>query len=115
MKTIYLLLAVPGFVLPNFFVIRESIASGNIWMSTDPATTVRALFANNFTSAFVSDVLWVAVVFAVWSFVEARRTGVRHLWLYWLGIVGFGLAGPAAMFLYARERRRTQAVSRPAA
>lgn len=104
MKKRYLLLAIIGFILPNYFVIIESLASGNILFWADPATTFGGMFANNYASAFSIDLLFVVFVFFIWSYDQSVKHGIKKIWLIWLITMLFGLAGGFPLFLYLKER-----------
>jgi hypothetical protein len=105
MKIVYLLLSIVGFAIPNFYVAKVTIETGNIWMLSDPVTSLSGMFANDFSTAFIADVLWVGLVFMIWTTVEARRLHMRNVWLYWLVMLAFGLGGTLPLFLYFREKR----------
>lgn len=42
-KTIYLILAILGFIAPTILVVMESIETGNILLYTDPLATMEAM------------------------------------------------------------------------
>ena len=101
---LWLALAVIGYLLPGIPMIRESMASGNILFWTDPARTNAELFVNRTSTAFALDLVAVVVTALIWMTVEARRVGVRRVWLYWVLTALFGLGGTFPLFLWARER-----------
>lgn len=98
MKSFYLVAMVVGTLVPWLFFGSFFAAYG-----VDPLGFVRALFANGAAAGFSADVLISLVVFWVWSFVDARRTGIRRWWLVLpaSGTVGLSLALP--LYLYLRE------------
>ncbi|MEN8788818.1 MAG: DUF2834 domain-containing protein [Flavobacteriaceae bacterium] len=104
MRKIYLALTVLGFALPNYFVIKESLASGNIMFWSDLAATFSGMFANNYATAFSVDLLWVVLVFFLWSYHQSVKHGIGKIWLIWLITMLFGLAGGFPLFLYIKER-----------
>lgn len=106
MKNWYLALAVVGFVLPNYFVLLESIETGNILLYADPIHTFSSMFANRIASIFAIDLLFAVVVFFVWSHYEARAAGVKKVWRVWLATMLLGLAGGFPLFLWMREKAR---------
>jgi len=104
-RTAYLLLTVAGYLIPGSVMLAETLQTGNILFWTDPARTTAELFANRTSTAFALDLFWVVLVAFVWMAVEARRTGMRRVWVYWILALLFGLAGTLPLFLYAREKR----------
>lgn len=103
MKKIYLILSVLGFIAPNIFVTKVSLATGNILLWLAPATTFSEMFANWTAAAFVVDLLVVVLVFFVWSYFEAKKYEIKNMWLIWVLTMFFGLAGTFPLFLYWRE------------
>ena len=106
LKRIYLILAVIGFVLPNIFVYQESIQTGNVLLWFDPQSTVRQMFSTNINSAFSMDLIFVFVVFFVWTYHQGLRYRMKNIWVIWVFSLLFGLAGPFPLFLYYREEKR---------
>ena len=108
MRKLYLILAILGFILPNFFVLLESLESSNILFWAQPALTIKGMFANNYAAAFSIDLLWVVVVFFIWSYNQAREHGIKKIWLIWLITMLFGLACGFPLFLYRKESVRAR-------
>lgn len=106
MKKIYLILTIIGTILPNIFVIKETLATGNFMLYADPIATFHGMFANNICSAFAIDLLFIVVLFLVWSYREAQRLGMQRVWLIWIYTFAFGIAGGLPLFLYVRESYR---------
>lgn len=104
MKKTYLILAIIGTILPNIFVIRESIESGNYLLYTHPIDTFNAMFINNISAAFITDLLFIVVLFLVWSFIESKKCKIKNIFLVWVYTFAFGIAGGLPLFLYLRER-----------
>ena len=105
MKSVYLFLAFIGFIAPNIFVAKETIETGNVLLWLDPTTTIKGMFGNSISTTFVIDLAAVALVFLVWSWFEARKLGIKNVWIFYLLILLFGLGGPFALFLYQREKK----------
>jgi len=105
MRTIYLGLAIGGYLLSGVPMLMESIQTGNLLFWTDPARTAAELFANRTSTAFALDLVWVVVVSFIWMAHEAGRIGMRHVWRFWVAALLFGLAGTLPLFLYVREGR----------
>lgn len=112
MKNIYLILAILGFVLPNYFVFLESLETGNILLYADPVYTFQSMFANRIAMIFSLDLIWVVLVFFVWSYRESKVYKIKGLGIFWLVSMLFGLSGPFPFFLCVRERK-LESLSQP--
>lgn len=108
MKRTYLLLIIIGTALPNFFVIKESIETGNYLLYVHPIDTFHGMFANNISSAFMLDLLFIVCLFMIWSYKEARQYKMKTILLVWLYTFALGIAGGLPLFLYLRERKKEQ-------
>lgn len=104
MRSLYALLAVAGFIVPNVLVFQESVETGNILLWLDPAATLGGMFGNRIAAAFVTDLLCVVLVALVWIVVESKRLNMKNSWIYIVLTLLFGLAGPLPLFLYQREK-----------
>lgn len=104
MRSLYALLAVVGFIVPNVLVFQESIETGNILLWLDPAATLSGMFGNRIAAAFVTDLLCVVLVALVWIVIESKRLNMKNSWVYIALTLLFGLAGPLPLFLYQREK-----------
>jgi hypothetical protein len=98
-STLYLLLAIPGFIVPWLFLFGF-LASGE----ATPSLFVISMFANPVAGAVSADLLISALVFFVFLFFEGRRLRMNNLWLYPLLTMGIGLSFGLPLFLYARAR-----------
>jgi Terpene cyclase DEP1 len=115
LKRLYTVLAVVGYLSPNWVVLQVSIDTGNMLLWTRPLETMAGMFANRIATAFAVDLLITALVACIWFYVEGTRLGMRRVWSYWLLALAFGLAGTLPLFLLDRERRLEQLEStRPA-
>lgn len=95
-----LALALAGAVLPwsshvQFFNSEGGIA---LWRFFELA------YVNLPASAMSNELLVVFVVLNVWMIVEARRTGIPHVWLYVTISIAVAVAAAFPLFLLARER-----------
>jgi hypothetical protein len=72
--------------------------------------TIAGMFANKISAAFIVDLLVVALVFFIWTVIEAKRYKIKYVWIYWLLTVLFGMAGSFPLFLYVIETKRHQKV-----
>jgi len=109
MKKKYLILTIIGTILPNIFVLKESLSSGNILLYARPLDTFKAMFANNISSAFIIDLLFIVILFLLWSYYEAKKLKIKHVWWVWIYTFAFGIAGGLPLFLYLREDKKTAA------
>jgi hypothetical protein len=106
MKSLYLLLAIVGFIAPNIFVAIESVETGNWLLWLDPAATVNGMFGNRISTAFVVDLLGAVIVALIWMWTEGSKRKMKNVWMYPVLTLLFGLAGSLPMFLYNREKVR---------
>ena len=106
MKKLCLFLTVIGTILPNIFVIKESLASGNIMLYAHPIDTFKGLFANNMSSAFVIDLLLVVLLFLFLSWKIAKKNRIKGIVWVWVYTFAFGHAGGAPLFLYLYEQKK---------
>ena len=106
MKKFYLFLSIIGFIAPNIFVFLVSVDTGNILLLLHPSATVAGMFANQISSAFIIDLILVVFIFFIWSNKEAKRYGIKNVWIIWLLTLLFGMAGSFPLFLYMIEDMR---------
>lgn len=104
MKNFYLVLAITGFILPNIFVAKVSFETGNILLWTDIPATFQGMFANNIAAAFMTDLLYVVIVFLIWSYQEAKTHTIPKYWWTWILTFMFGIAGGFPLFLYLKHK-----------
>ena len=99
MKTLYLILAIVGAVVPYIFFIQHFSGEG-----IGLVGFVRALFANPAASGFTADLLITSSVFWIFMFQQNKRgKGPRPVIFIVLNLlIGLSCAFPA--YLYARER-----------
>jgi hypothetical protein len=64
-----------------------------------------ACFANHAAASMSTDVLLVALAASVFMVVEARRVGVRFVWVYLVLSVLVAISVMFPLFLVARQRR----------
>lgn len=101
-RSLYLVLAVAGAALPYAFFLqffRTQGLGGNF---------VGALFVNGAAGGFAVDVLLSSLVFWVFLFADARRSGVARPWVYVIVNLLIGLSCALPLFLWAREGSRPQ-------
>ena len=64
-----------------------------------------ALLANRATISITVDIFLFTLAATIWMVLEARRVGVRNVWLYVLFAITIAISVTFPLFLYARERR----------
>ncbi len=106
MKKKYLFLTILGTILPNIFVMKETFTSGNFLLYARPIDTFNGMFANNISSAFAIDLLFVVLLFLIWSYNESKKLQIRSVWWVWMYTFAFGIAGGLPLFLMLRERKK---------
>lgn len=104
MKRLYLILTMVGFILPNVFVAKVSLETGNYLLYVDPLSTWNGMFANHISSAFIVDLLFIVILFFVWSYREARKLHLKGVYWVWLFTMAFGIAGGLPLFFLLREK-----------
>ena len=110
MKRLWLILAVLGFFAPLYWLLKVTVETGNILFWTDPAATNAASFVNDYTTAFLVDLFYVVITFFIFTAIDAKKSGVKNVWLIWVLTLLFGMAGPFPLYLYLREKAREQSV-----
>ena len=106
MKRIYLILTIVGFALPNYFVLLESIETGNILLYMDISATINGMFANRISTIFSIDLFLAVFVFFIWSYQESKKQGIKNVGWIWVATMLFGLGGGLPLFLYVREGKK---------
>jgi len=99
MKTIYLVAAIVGALLPMYF-FAQYFGSGGGGL----AEFISALFVNGATSGFASDLLISSVVF--WIFMWVRRASGPAPWLFIALNLMIGLSCALPAYLYMCERQK---------
>jgi hypothetical protein len=105
MKKLYLGLAILGFILPNYFVLLESIETGNVLLYGNIMDTMNGMFANRISTIFTIDLLFAVMVFFIWSYVESKRKGIKNIAVVWVITMLFGFACGLPLFLYRRAQK----------
>ena len=99
LKTAYLILCVPGVLLPYWQIAP--------WLSEhglDLPLFFRQLFENRVGAFFGMDVFVSAAALLVFAGSERRRGGVRACWPVALAVVAVGVSLGLPLLLYLRER-----------
>jgi hypothetical protein len=100
MKTLYLLLAIVGLVLPYYFLAAFLVEHG-----LDLALLVQQLFANRISTFFAVDLIISSAVFWVFVYQESARRQVPHAWVFVATNLLVGLSFALPLFLYVRQSR----------
>ena len=103
-KTLFLSLAIIGFIAPSVLVLAESVETGNILLYTNPIATINGMFANRISTIFMIDLLFAVLVFFIWTYLDSKKHGIKTLWLVWLLTMLLGLAGGFPFYLYLKEK-----------
>lgn len=94
MRTLYLVLAIVGAIVPYVFFVQhfqsEGLALGDF---------VSALFANGAAGGFSADLLITSLVFWIWLL----RDGAKRPWIYVLINLTIGLSCAFPAYLYVRS------------
>jgi len=99
MRTVYLLGAIVGAVVPLVFLGLFVAESGLTLTSF-----ARALYANHAAGMFSTDLLISSFVFWVFFFREGAARGMSHLWVYVACNLAIGLSLALPLFLYVRKQ-----------
>ena len=104
-KTVYLLLAVLGSIVPWAFLI-QFLQQGNVSVSH----FLEQVLANPVAIAIAVDLSISCLVFFYFAFSELKRMGLSHRWLtLYIGLtLGVGLSCSLPLFLYLRETQLSE-------
>lgn len=105
-KSVLLVLTAIGFIAPFILMMKVTVETGNILLWTQPAATIAGAFGNDISASFIVDLLCVVMVFFFWTYYEAKRYGIKNIWLIWVLTLVFGMAGPFPLFLYMIQRAK---------
>jgi hypothetical protein len=106
----YGLCAAAGAVVPWYFNLRFMRESGEL---LTPQRWLAEGFVTPLAGSITSDFLIGTIPVLVWMVVEARRLGMRNLWVFVVGTFLVSFAFTCPLFLLLRERHLQR--SRPAA
>lgn len=96
----YLVLAVAGLCLTWYFNFRWMTETG---AGIDFVAFFRDGYLNSASTSLTNDLLVGCVTFMVFSFVEARRLGMHHWWVWPILTFGIAFAFAFPLFLFFRE------------
>ncbi|MFZ5757306.1 MAG: DUF2834 domain-containing protein [Pseudomonadota bacterium] len=105
-QLVYLGLAVAGLVLTgyhNFQHVQEHGGTFSVVVFIDD------VFANHASSSIGWDITIACAAFVIWMLHEARRLGMRHVWIYVAVtfLIAFAVAAPLFLFMRERQLART--------
>jgi hypothetical protein len=101
-QVVYLVLAGIGLSVTWYFNLRWMSETG---AGIDFVAFFRDGYLNSASTSLTNDLLVGCVTFLVFSFVEARRLGMRHWWVWPVLTFGIAFAFAFPLFLYFRDRR----------
>jgi hypothetical protein len=101
-KTIYLIFAVLGLLLPYYFLIVFLGAHG-----FDFPLLIQQIFANQISTFFAVDLIISIFVFWFYLYHEAGKLKMKNWWVYVLASLTVGLSFALPLFLYFREKQLT--------
>jgi len=101
-RSLYLLLAIVGLLLPYSQFIPFLIDNG-----ADVGLFFEQLFDNRIISFFAYDLFISGLVVILYTVSESIRLKIRHLWLPIAGTVLVGVSFGLPLFLYMRELNLT--------
>ena len=99
-KNLYLLCAILGLLISWSILLSRYSAHEPL------GAMFGLLFANAYTAAFTTDLLFSIFVFWIFVWNEAHRLGMKNAWLYLLCAPFLGLAFTLPLLLYFREQER---------
>ena len=99
MKTLYLLLAIVGAIVPYLFYFQFIQAEGlsiRVFLS--------ALYVNGAAGGFSADLMLASFVFWIFMFRQAKEPNGRKPYLFMVLNLTIGLSCALPAYLYAREK-----------
>ena len=99
---VFLALAIAG-LLSQLAIFGVFLADHGL----DPTELTDQIFSSTIAALSFADLMMCAVVFFAWFPREAARVGIRRWWPFAVAALG-GLCFAFPLFLYFRERRRTE-------
>ena len=100
-KTLYLLLCIPGTILPYWFLVPFLREHG-----LDFRIFFEQLFANSISGFFGVDVIVSSVCLWIFIYFDRRRSRVKHLWAPVVASLMVGVSLGLPLFLFLREENR---------
>jgi hypothetical protein len=96
-KRVYIVLAVLGFVLPHFFLLRFLVANG-----LDFALFFNQIYADSISTFFAVDLAITAVALILIVFRESQRHQMKGWWAHAIATLLVGPSFSFPLFLYDR-------------
>ncbi|MTH54837.1 DUF2834 domain-containing protein [Bacillus mangrovi] len=97
MKTILLLLASMGTIIPYYFFTPFLINNG-----LDIMSIAELLFVNRVSAFFAADFLISCIVFLTFLYTETKKYKIKQWWICILATITVGLSLAFPLFLYFR-------------
>jgi Terpene cyclase DEP1 len=102
--TIYSLLSVIGFIVPNSIVMQTVLSTGTY----DFGQLFQSMDTNLYTRFVGADLGISALVFLAFYVIESRKTPIKFVWLALIGTFLVGLSFGFPLFLLLREINLTK-------
>jgi uncharacterized protein DUF2834 len=102
----FLALAIAG-LIGQYALVGAFLADNGL----DLAEVGDQVFSSTIAALTFADLMTCTVIFYAWMPREAARVGIRRWWVFALAGLG-GLCFAFGLFLYFRERRRTEGATR---
>lgn len=99
-KSIYLVLAIIGFIAPYYFFLQISSENG-----LGVPALIQQISSSSLLSGIAMDLFVSVIVFWFFMFAEASKLQMKNAWLYLMATLLVGLSFAVPLFLYFRERR----------
>ena len=96
-KTIFLILAIIGFIAPYYFFLQVR--------GFDAGELFQQFTASKILSGTAMDLFISVIVFWFFMFTETRKLDMKNSWVYLLATLLVGLSFALPLFLYFRERK----------
>ena len=100
LKSVYLILAVFGFVVPYYFFLSFLLSNG-----FDLQLMFDGLFTNRISTFFMLDRVITAIVLLFYSCSESQWNNIKNWWIFLLRTLIIGLSFSFPLFLYVRENK----------
>jgi hypothetical protein len=89
-----------GFIVSCYFYTVFLLGYG-----LDMQLFIELVFANPVSTFFAVDLIFATIVFYIYLYQEAHRSGIKHWWIYVVFSLFIGLSFAFPLFLYYRERK----------
>ncbi|MFZ5724505.1 MAG: DUF2834 domain-containing protein [Pseudomonadota bacterium] len=107
-QSAYLAIAVAALLLTGYHNLQFVQAGGGTFSLS---AFIDGVFANHASASIGWDITMACLAFVIWMLHEAKRIGMRHVWVYVLVtfLIAFGVAAP--LFLFMRDRHLARKIA----